>query len=97
MFTEKGNLTTHIRIHTGDKRYKCGFCDKSFVTLGNKNDHEVRHNKDRYTTELIFLGSLNVICAPLSTIGSMSSLSICIKSILLREMFYNKIVIKKIR
>ena len=26
LFSQKGNLTRHIRIHTGAKPYSCGYC-----------------------------------------------------------------------
>ena len=34
----------HIRIHNGDKPYKCDDCDKAFGSSGNLRSHKKTHN-----------------------------------------------------
>jgi len=36
---QSGTLNTHMRLHTGDKKYKCHMCDKAFSQSGNLNKH----------------------------------------------------------
>jgi uncharacterized Zn-finger protein len=34
-FSRNDSLQTHIRIHTGDKLYKCDICGKGFIHNSN--------------------------------------------------------------
>lgn len=47
-FTQKGNVDTHMKIHTGEKDYGCDACGKRFTQKGNLKTH-VRsvHTKEK--------------------------------------------------
>ncbi|CAH2003302.1 unnamed protein product [Acanthoscelides obtectus] len=38
--SSESSLKVHMSIHTGQKPYKCSFCDKAFRTMSNKKSHE---------------------------------------------------------
>lgn len=37
----------HVRVHTGEKPFKCTMCEKRFAENGNLNAHMKIHNNDR--------------------------------------------------
>nr|CAI5844550.1 unnamed protein product [Callosobruchus analis] len=53
LFASFASLKVHMSIHTGQKPYKCSFCDKVFRTASNRKSHEIlRHlNTKKKVTE----------------------------------------------
>ena len=44
---EPQTLQSHVRMHRGERPYRCRICDKAFLNAGNRNDHEKRHIKHK--------------------------------------------------
>jgi len=43
-FSRSNTLTTHKRIHTGDRPFPCDLCGKTFRQLGNLTRHKLTHD-----------------------------------------------------
>ena len=45
-FASKGIRISHERIHSGEKPYKCNFCDNKFAQRTSLNVHFQTHHKE---------------------------------------------------
>ena len=45
MFQSKARLTSHEKVHTGEKKYRCETCDKTFTQGASLKRHKLQHEE----------------------------------------------------
>lgn len=71
-FDTKSKYVYHLQSHNPDKKFKCKFCDKSFLQHHHLTDHEQTHTGYRpYLCDICAQGKL-------SSFSFVSNSNICI-------------------
>jgi len=58
VFSQSTHLNSHMRVHTGDKLYKCSLCNKSFRDSGTLQRHKRHVHSNRRPHDCRYSGKL---------------------------------------
>lgn len=64
-FAQRPGYTYHMRTHSGDKRYQCKVCEKSFIQIGTIKRHCETHDLTNCSVDdlIIKLDEMEKVCS----------------------------------